>query len=62
MPTVGQWTNGCWRFSRAPMKLTFAKVAPLVELGLHHEQQHQELLVTDVKHIFGCNPLRPPYT
>ena len=40
---------------------TFAKVGPLVELGLHHEQQHQELLVTDVKHIFGCNPLRPLY-
>ena len=41
--------------------VTLAKVAPLVELGLHHEQQHQELLVTDVKHIFGCNPLRPLY-
>src|SRR5262245_29365701 len=38
-----------------------AKILPLVELGLHHEQQHQELLVTDVKHIFGSNPLRPSY-
>ncbi len=33
----------------------------LVELGLHHEQQHQELMVTDIKHVFSCNPLHPVY-
>jgi ergothioneine biosynthesis protein EgtB len=35
--------------------------AKLVELGMHHEQQHQELLITDVKHMLSNNPLRPAY-
>jgi ergothioneine biosynthesis protein EgtB len=36
-------------------------VAARIELGLHHEQQHQELLLTDVKHAFSRNPLQPSY-
>ncbi len=36
-------------------------LADLVTLGLHHEQQHQELLLTDIKHALSCSPANPAY-
>jgi len=37
------------------------ELARCIEVGLHHEQQHQELLVTDIKHLLSRNPLDPPF-
>lgn len=34
---------------------------PIIEIGIHHEQQHQELLMTDLKYMFSQNPLNPVY-
>jgi ergothioneine biosynthesis protein EgtB len=38
-----------------------AKVFPILEIGLHHEQQHQELLLADILHAFAQNPTHPVY-
>lgn len=40
---------------------TYEQILMLTELGLNHEQQHQELLFTDIKYILGTNPLLPVY-
>jgi len=39
-----------------------AKLAGVIEIGLHHEQQHQELILTDFKHALSHNPLHPAYS
>ena len=55
---VDQAMESLWREASEEAK---AKLQELVEIGLHHEQQHQELLLMDIKYVLSCNPLFPAY-
>jgi ergothioneine biosynthesis protein EgtB len=65
-PTVAETYRFRESIDQSVMKLIeeaddalFFEIEPVLILGLHHEQQHQELLVTDIKHVFAQNPLHP---
>ena len=49
------------KFFQSAGEDTLARLAPLVEVGLNHEQQHQELMLTDILHAFAQNPIPPAY-
>ena len=53
--------DGVARLAREADAATWREAEPLLTLGLHHEQQHQELMLTDVKHLLSLNPLAPAY-
>ncbi len=54
-------TAAVLRFADEAGDAAWREAMPLIELGLNHEQQHQELMLMDIKHVFSVNPLLPAY-
>jgi ergothioneine biosynthesis protein EgtB len=54
-------TAGMARLIESAAEPAWSEVSPLLALGVQHEQQHQELILMDVKHVFSVNPLLPAY-
>jgi len=49
------------QFMHSANKKEWKELSAVIEIGIHHEQQHQELIVTDIKHVLSENPLNPRY-
>ena len=59
----GHVDRGMQAFFAEATHAAWRAAAPVIELGLHHEQQHQELVLTDIKDVLSRNPLYPaPYS
>jgi ergothioneine biosynthesis protein EgtB len=54
-------TNAMARLIEDAEEAVWREAAPRLELGINHEQQHQELILMDIKHVFSVNPLLPSY-
>lgn len=49
------------QFMESANKKEWKELSAVIEIGIHHEQQHQELILTDIKHVLSENPLNPRY-
>ncbi|MGE0259625.1 MAG: ergothioneine biosynthesis protein EgtB [Alphaproteobacteria bacterium] len=54
-------TASVLRFADDAGEAAWRQAMPVIELGCNHEQQHQELMLMDIKHVFSVNPLLPAY-